>query len=62
MTYPIMMQSKPKLQPLRKRSRQSDAAFDVWLQRGLHALYDEVAREPIPDELLKLIEEDRQQK
>jgi len=62
MTYPIMMQSKPKQQPLRKRSRPSDAAFDVWLQRGLHALYDEVAREPIPDELLKLIEEDRQQK
>ena len=27
---------------------------------GLHRLYDEVAREPIPDELLKLIEADRQ--
>jgi hypothetical protein len=25
----------------------------------LHKLYDDVAREPIPDELLKLIEEDR---
>lgn len=35
------------------------AAFDIWLQRGLHQLYDDVAREPIPDELLKLIEEDR---
>ena len=34
-------------------------AFDIWLQRGLHQLYDSVAREPIPDELLKLIEQDR---
>lgn len=36
-----------------------DAAFDVWLQRSLHQLYDTVAREPIPDELLRLIEADR---
>ncbi len=33
--------------------------FDLWLQRGLHQLYDDVANEPIPDELLRLIEEDR---
>ena len=33
--------------------------FDLWLQRGLHTLFDEVASEPIPDELLKLIEDDR---
>ena len=33
-------------------------AFDIWLQRGLHQLYDSVAKEPIPDELLKLIEQD----
>ncbi len=45
----------------RKQSRPVDAAFDLWLNRGLHKLYDEVAREPIPDELLKLIEEDRGQ-
>jgi hypothetical protein len=38
----------------------SEAAFDLWLQRGLHAIYDKVANEPIPDELLRLIEEDRQ--
>ena len=36
-----------------------DAAFDTWLQRGLHAMYDDIAREPIPDELLRLIEQDR---
>ena len=34
-------------------------AFDLWLQRGLHQLYDTVAKEPIPEELLRLIEEDR---
>ena len=34
-------------------------AFDLWLQRGLHQLFDEVASEPIPEELLKLIEDDR---
>ena len=36
-----------------------DRAFDLWLQRGLHQLYDSVAKEPLPDELLRLIEEDR---
>lgn len=33
--------------------------FDIWLQQGLHRLYDSIAKEPIPDELLKLIEQDR---
>lgn len=42
-----------------KQSKPSDAAFDVWLNRGLHQLFDDVANEPIPEELLKLIEEDR---
>jgi len=36
-----------------------DSAFDTWLERGLHQLYDDVAREPVPEELLRLIEEDR---
>ncbi len=33
--------------------------FGLWLQRGLHQLYDSVANEPIPAELLRLIEADR---
>ncbi len=55
-----MTQRKPK-QPRTppKQSRSADAAFDVWLNRGLHQLYDDVAREPVPEELLKLIEDDR---
>jgi hypothetical protein len=36
-----------------------EAAFDLWLQRGLHQMFDDVAREPVPDELLRLIEGDR---
>ena len=39
--------------------RRSDAAFDHWLKRELHKLYDEIANEPIPEALLKLIEDDR---
>ena len=36
-----------------------DQAFELWLNRGLHQLYDAVAQEPVPDELLKLIEQDK---
>jgi hypothetical protein len=43
----------------RARKGTPDAAFDLWLQRSLHAMYDDIAREPIPEELLKLIEQDR---
>lgn len=38
---------------------QEDRAFDVWLDRSLHALFDPVASEPIPPDLLALIEKDR---
>ena len=38
-----------------------EVAFDLWLQRGLHQMFDDVMREPIPDELLRLIEQDRGQ-
>lgn len=45
--------------PARRGEKGGDEAFDIWLQRGLHQLYDSVAKEPIPDDLLKLIEQDR---
>jgi len=35
-----------------------DNAFDLWLRRGLHQLYDTVAKEPIPEALLRMIEDD----
>ncbi len=37
----------------------ADRAFDLWLRRGLHQLYDTVTKEPVPDALLRLIEDDR---
>ncbi len=36
----------------------SERPFDKWLQKQLHAMYDEIASEPLPDYLLKLIEHD----
>ncbi len=61
-----LVMSRPKQPPLmasprpaRREEGASDAAFDLWLQRSLHQLYDQVAKEPIPEELLRLIEQDR---
>jgi len=41
------------------RAGSADAAFDIWLQRGLRDVYGEVAEEPIPPEVLALIENSR---
>jgi hypothetical protein len=35
-----------------------DDPFDLWLRRQLHRRYAAIATEPIPEELLRLIEED----
>lgn len=53
-----MPKSKPKDERDRK-PRPGEAAFDIWLQKGLHQLFDDVANEPVPDELLRIIEADR---
>ncbi len=34
----------------------NERPFDMWLRKQLHAMYDEIASEPLPDELLKLID------
>src|SRR5215475_13413965 len=36
--------------------------FDIWLQKQLHAMYDEIASEPLPNDLLGLIESDAEKK
>lgn len=41
---------------------EADRAFDLWLRRGLHKIYDTVAEQPVPDEILRMIEEDRKAK
>jgi len=34
-------------------------AFDLWLGESLRAAFDKVTAEPIPEDLLRMIEEDR---
>ncbi len=41
------------------QSRPTDLAFDKWLNRGLHELFDDVMKEPVPPELLKIIQDDK---
>jgi hypothetical protein len=35
-----------------------DRPFDRWLQKQLHAMYDEIASEPLPQDLLNTIDTD----
>ncbi len=51
--------SKPRALKVEPRPDGPEAAFDLWLEERLHQLYDSVAQEPIPPELLDLIEADR---
>ncbi|HEV7265325.1 MAG TPA: hypothetical protein VGN83_10445 [Falsiroseomonas sp.] len=37
--------------------RRIEDAFALWLEEKLHELYDSVVREPLPPELLRLIDE-----
>jgi hypothetical protein len=45
-----------------RRPAAPEQAFDLWLNQKLHDMYDDVTQEPIPPELLQLIEEDRTRK
>ncbi|TDH64335.1 hypothetical protein E2C06_03085 [Dankookia rubra] len=36
-----------------------DDAFDLWLTASLRDAFDQVASEPVPEDLLRMIEEDR---
>jgi len=49
---------------VRKKDMKAPAErpFDLWLQKQLHAMYDEIAAEPLPDDLLGLIERDAEGK
>jgi hypothetical protein len=40
----------------------AERPFDMWLHKQLHAMYDEIAAEPLPDDLLGLIERDAETK
>jgi hypothetical protein len=42
----------------RMKASPNERPFDMWLQKQLHAMYDEIASEPLPDDLLDLIDRD----
>jgi hypothetical protein len=45
-----------------KMKASTERPFDTWLQKQLHAMYDEIASEPLPQDLLGLIETDAAKK
>ena len=45
----------------RSKPRSTERPFDMWLHKQLHAMYDEIASEPLPDDLLNLIDKDAAQ-
>ena len=54
---------KPRADRANDKARQpakgsTERPFDMWLQKQLHAMYDEIASEPLPDDLLNLIDHD----
>jgi hypothetical protein len=42
----------------RPKPKGNDRPFDMWLHKQLHAMYDEIASEPLPEDLLNLIDKD----
>jgi hypothetical protein len=46
----------------KKMKAPTERPFDTWVQKQLHAMYDEIAREPLPKDLLGLIESDAAKK
>ena len=54
---------KPLRKPLRGAAaewlREEEDAFDLWLRQSLHEAFDAAVAEPIPEDILRLIEEDR---
>jgi hypothetical protein len=50
--------------PAREKTMKAptERPFDMWLHKQLHAMYDEIAAEPLPDDLVNLIERDASEK
>jgi hypothetical protein len=58
---PSKVNASPQTSRIIGRGRKAapDVAFELWLERGLHKMYDDIAKEPIPPELLELIQRDQ---
>ena len=41
-----------------RKKTSEERPFDLWLQKQLHAMYDEIASEPLPNDLVDLIGRD----
>ena len=41
------------------RPEEGEDPFDLWLRLSLHGAFDPALEEPVPEEVLRLIEEDR---
>lgn len=53
--------SGPEKNGAGRKKAGEERPFDRWLQKQLHAMYDEIASEPLPDDLLELIQRDAAQ-
>lgn len=59
-----MADDRRRVPPGGRSSRQSpqspreERPFDLWLNRQLHAMYDDIAHEPLPPDVVELIEMD----
>ena len=52
----------PVTPPRSKMKSPEERPFDLWLHKQLHAMYDEIASEPLPNDLLNLIDQDAAKK
>jgi hypothetical protein len=52
----------PVITPRSKMKTPEERPFDLWLHKQLHAMYDEIASEPLPTDLLSLIDKDAKKK
>lgn len=43
----------------RRQKSVPDAALLLWLERGLHAMFDGIEQEPLPQSMVELVEKDR---
>jgi hypothetical protein len=47
---------RPPRRAAESRGNKTDGYFNAWLEKGLHELFDNVAKEPLPDSLLSLLD------
>ena len=48
-----MKRTEMKIRP--KTSPRGARPFDQWLHKQLHEMYDSIAQEPLPDDLIELV-------